>query len=109
MEGALIMDTIVKKLSEIEHAAEAVVSHAEEQKAELEKEIQAERDAYDEELERKTQGQLQAIRSGLERQMEEVLKKQEEKNQSAIEQIRRDFEEKHTIYATEIVKHIIEG
>lgn len=33
MEGALIMDTIVKKLSEIEHAAEAVVSHAEEQKA----------------------------------------------------------------------------
>ena len=47
------MDTIVKKLSEIEHAAEAVVSHAEEQKAELEKEIQAERDAYDEELERK--------------------------------------------------------
>ena len=103
------MDTIVKKLSEIEHAAEAVVSHAEEQKSELEKEIQARRDAYDAQLEEKTQKELQAIHSGLEEQMEKVLKKQEEKNQSAIEQMRRDFEQKHTEYATGIIKHIIEG
>lgn len=103
------MDTIVKKLSEIEHAAEAVVAHAEEQKSELEKEIQARRDAYDAELEQKTQKELLAIRSGLEKQMEEVLKKQEDKNQSAIEQMRRDFEQKHTVYATDIVRHIIEG
>ena len=37
------MDHIVKKLSEIEHAAEAVVEHAELEKSELEERIQNER------------------------------------------------------------------
>ena len=36
------MDHIVKKLSEIEHAAEAVVEHAELEKSELEERIQNE-------------------------------------------------------------------
>lgn len=103
------MDTIVKKLSEIEHAADAVVSHAEEQKSELEREIQAARNAYDKELEERTQKELDRIRSGLKEQMDEVLHRQEERNQSAINELRRDFEEKHTIYAKEIIKHIIEG
>lgn len=103
------MDTIVKKLSEIERAAESVVSHAEEQKSELEREIQAKRNTYDEELEERTQKELGSIRSGLEKQMDDVLQKQEQKNQAAISQIRLDFEEKHTSYAEEIIKQIIEG
>lgn len=41
------MDHIVKKLSEIEHAAEAVVEHAELEKSELEERIQNERNQFD--------------------------------------------------------------
>ena len=46
------MDHIVKKLSEIEHAAEAVVEHAELEKSELEERIQNERNQFDKQLER---------------------------------------------------------
>ena len=45
------MDHIVKKLSEIEHAAEAVVEHAELEKSELEECIQNERNQFDKQLE----------------------------------------------------------
>ncbi len=45
------MDHIVKKLSEIEHAAEAVVERAELEKSELEERIQNERNQFDKQLE----------------------------------------------------------
>ena len=41
------MDSIVEKLAEIEKTAEAIVEHAEAQKYEVEREIQAKRDAFD--------------------------------------------------------------
>ena len=40
------MDSIVEKLAEIEKTAEAIVEHAEAQKYEVEREIQAKRDAF---------------------------------------------------------------
>ena len=45
------MDHIVKKLSEIEHAAEAVVEHAELEKSELEEQIKQLKGAQEEEKE----------------------------------------------------------
>ena len=55
------MDHIVKKLSEIEHAAEAVVEHAELEKSELEERIQNERNQFDKQLEDHTQKELNDI------------------------------------------------
>ena len=95
------MDHIVKKLSEIEHAAEAVVEHAELEKSELEERIQNERNQFDK--------QLDDIHKGLNRQMDEILARQNRKNQTAIEELKKDFEEKHTAYAEKIVRRIIEG
>ena len=88
------MDHIVKKLSEIEHAAEAVVEHAELEKSQLEDH---------------TQKELNDIHKGLNRQMDEILARQNRKNQTAIEELKKDFEEKHTAYAEKIVRRIIEG
>ena len=102
------MNEIVKKLSEIERTAEAVTAHAEEEKARLEREIQDKRDAFDRELEEKTKKRLVAIQSSLQEQRDRVLQKQGEKNQAVIEEMKADFEEKHTVYAKEIVRHIIE-
>ena len=98
------MDHIVKKLSEIEHAAEAVVEHAELEKSELE-----ERNQFDKQLEDHTQKELNDIHKGLNRQMDEILARQNRKNQTAIEELKKDFEEKHTAYAEKIVRRIIEG
>ena len=100
------MDHIVKKLSEIEHAAEAVVEHAELEKSELEERIQNERNQFDKQLEDHTQKELNDIHKGLNRQMDEILARQ---NQTAIEELKKDFEEKHTAYAEKIVRRIIEG
>ena len=58
------MDHIVKKLSEIEHAAEAVVEHAELEKSELEERIQYERNQFDKQLEDHTQKELNDIHKG---------------------------------------------
>mgnify|MGYP000526730156 FL=1 len=49
---------MLKKLSEIEHAAEAVVEHAELEKSELEERIQNERNQFDKQLEDHTQKEL---------------------------------------------------
>ena len=102
------MDHIVKKLSEIEHAAEAVVEHAELEKSELEERIQNERNQFDKQLEDHTQKELNDIHKGLNRQMDEILARQNRKNQTAIEELKKDFEEKHTAYAEKIVRRIIE-
>ena len=88
------MDHIVKKLSEIEHAAEAVVEHAELEKSELEERIQNERNQFDKQLEDHTQKELNDIHKGLNRQMDEILARQNRKNQTAIEELKKDFEEK---------------
>ena len=101
------MDHIVKKLSEIEHAAEAVVEHAELEKSELEERIQNERNQFDKQLEDHTQKELNDIHKGLNRQMDEILARQNRKK--AIEELKKDFEEKHTAYAEKIVRRIIEG
>lgn len=103
------MDHIVKKLSEIEHAAEAVVEHAELEKSELEERIQNERNQFDKQLDDHTQKELNDIHKGLNRQMDEILARQNRKNQTAIEELKKDFEEKHTAYAEKIVRRIIEG
>ena len=99
------MDHIVKKLSEIEHAAEAVVEHAELEKSELEERIQNERNQFDKQLEDHTQKELNDIHKGLNRQMDEILARQNRKNQTAIEELKKDFlawEEKKIKYQDQI-------
>lgn len=103
------MDHIVEKLSEIDHAAEAVVAHAEVTKANLEQEIQQKRNEFDAALEAKTQKALDNIRAGLERQMTQIMTRQRHQNEAVMKHLEKDFDEKHTVYAAEVVQHILEG
>ena len=102
------MDSVIEKLSDIEATAEAIVEHAQEQKHEIEKHIQAKRDQFDMELEEETQAKLKKIRDESEKRVEKILKEQREKNQSTIDNIKKEYEENHIIYAREILEHIIE-
>lgn len=102
------MDSVIEQLSEIEAAAEAIVDHAEKQKAEIEKKIQAERDQFDRELEEGTQAKLAAIRTDAQEKMDRVLREQREKNQFMLDNLQKEYEENHELYAQEIIKHIIE-
>ncbi len=102
------MSSVIEQLSEIEMTAEAIVEHAEKQKAEIEKKIQAERDLFDCELEEKTQEKLSAIRQDAKEKMDDILSEQREKNRYMLEHLQQEYEENHEIYAKEILRHIVE-
>lgn len=102
------MDSIVKRLSEIENAASAIVEHAEEYKAVLDKEYRDARRSFDEELEERTQERLQKIRSELEEKTSRLLKSQSGANSDSIIALQKEYEENHTLYAQDIIKRITE-
>ena len=85
------MDHIVKKLSEIEHAAEAVVEHAELEKSELEERIQNERNQFDKQLEDHTQKELNDIHKGLKRQMDEILARPRQRSKNLKKILKRSI------------------
>ena len=102
------MNSVIEKLAEIEAAAEAVVERAGEQKAEIEKELQEKRDAFDRDVAARTKKALDLIRREREEKMEALLLEQREKNQSVIEELEREYADNHSAYAGSILQKIIE-
>lgn len=102
------MDSIVKKLTEIESAASAIVEHAEAQKEILDREYQEKRRKFDVELESKTMSQIQKIRDGLEQDTRRLLDSQSGENSDSIAALKEEYETMHTQYAKDILKHITE-
>ena len=49
------MNSVIEKLAEVETTAETIVEHARQQKSEIERQIQEERDQFDRDLEEETQ------------------------------------------------------
>ena len=56
------MNSVIEKLAEVEETAEAIVEHARQQKSEIEKQIQEERNQFDRDLEEETQKKLEKIK-----------------------------------------------
>lgn len=102
------MNSVIEKLAEIEAAAEAIVEHAQEQKAEVEKKLQEERDKFDHELEERTGEKVRKIRAENEEKMNKIVEEQKAKNNQAILNLEKEFEKDHTAYAEAILKRIIE-
>lgn len=102
------MDSVIDQLAEIESTAEAIVDHAEQEKREIEKRIQMERNQFDQDLETKTQERLAAIRAEAQDKTDRILNEQRQKNHSMLDNLQKEYEENHEAYAREIVKHIIE-
>ena len=106
--GGKNMDSIVKKLSEIESAAAAIVRHAEEQKEVLDHEFREKRNQFDEELEKKTMEKINEIRSELEKTTSSLLDEQCGENNDSIALLKQQYEINHTKYAKDILKRITE-
>ena len=102
------MDSITKRLSEIERTANRIVESAQTKKQELEANMQARRDEFDAEREAKTQAKIIKIRLEVQKRMDRLLEEQEEENKTAIEVLKTDFERHHKDYAREIVGRITE-
>ena len=106
--GGKNMDSIVKKLSEIESAAAAIVRYAEEQKEVLDHEFREKRNQFDEELEKKTMEKINEIRSELEKTTSSLLDEQSGENNDSIALLKQQYEINHTKYAKDILKRITE-
>jgi hypothetical protein len=103
-QGRLLMDSIVKKLSEIESAASSIVEHAEAQKEILDKEYQEKRRLFD--IESRTMSEIQKIRDRLETDTQNVLNGQSSDNNSATIALQKNYKERHSQYAQEILARI---
>ena len=99
------MERIAEKLSEIEKTARAIVDNAQEQKHQMEMQMQKKRDAFDADME--TNEKILKIQSDLATNMEKLLKKQEEQNNNEIESLKQDFKEHHSEYAKQILERVI--
>ena len=102
------MESIVNKLTEIEEAASAIVTHAEAQKEVLDKEYEEKRGTFDTELENKTQARLADIRRELEKNTSGILESQNGASEDTIRALEKEYAEKHTEYAHEILRRITE-
>lgn len=101
------MERIAEKLSEIEKTARAIVDNAQEQKHQMEMQMQKKRDAFDVDMEKETNEKILKIQSDLATNMEKLLKKQEEQNNNEIESLKQDFKEHHSEYAKQILERVI--
>ncbi len=102
------MDDIIEKLAEIESTAEAIADGAEKQKSEVGREIQGKWDEFDRDLNAKTEKELEKIRTEGKEKMDRAIQEEREKNHSLIDSLQAEFKERHTEYAEEILKHILE-
>ncbi len=102
------MKSVIERLAEIEKTAEAIVEHAEAQKFEVEKEIQAKRDEFDRQMEEKTLEKIGKIRAEGEAKMNQILENERNKNHVAIDHLKEEFAKNHTVYAQEILKRVLE-
>ena len=97
------MKSVIERLDDIENTARSIVAKAEEDKSQVEQEIQAQRDQFD-----KEQAELTRIREDGKRQVDELLKSQREKNHEAVQTLEKEYETAHAVYAEGILRHIIE-
>ena len=102
------MNSIVKRLSEIDAAASAIANNAEEQKKQLHQEYEKKYQDFNKELEAQTTAEIQAIRSKLEQQTKGLLEKQQTDSKAYITSLQREYDAKHTEYAQAILKRITE-
>lgn len=102
------MNSIVKRLSEIDAAASAIANNAEEQKKQLHQEYEKKYQDFNKELEAPTTAEIQAIRSKLEQQTKGLLEKQQTDSKAYITSLQREYDAKHTEYAQAILKRITE-
>ena len=97
------MKSVIERLDDIENTARSIVAKAEEDKSQVEQEIQAQRNQFDKELDEKTQAELTRIREDGKRQVDELLK-----NHEAVQTLEKEYEMAHAVYAEGILRHIIE-
>lgn len=102
------MDSIIKRLSEIETSAASIVEHAESQKEVLDREMAEKKQEFDAFLKADTDNKLKDIRTHLESRMEEELTKLKQASDDTIRAYNEEYEAMYEEYAKAILARITE-
>ncbi len=103
------MDSATEEMEEIEAAAEAIVAKAQEQKADIDKEIQQKQDAFDAKLMADTKAQIDKLHEDGTDQMNRAVESISAKSAQHVADLKVEYAQNHTEYAQEILKNILES
>lgn len=101
------MESVITKLSEIEVAAERIMDYAQQQKKELEKEMEQRSAQFDVQVEADTAARLEVLRKELQSQMEKELADLKVKTEQTLNAMERNYDQNHEQLSDSIFQEII--
>lgn len=102
------MDTVIKKISEIEEAASSIMEAANVRKKAFAEELAKRTEDFDRQLDQMTAQQLTDLRARMETEMHLKLSKQQSDANQLLQQMEVNYNEHHTEYAKELFQSLIE-
>lgn len=103
------MDTVIKKLSEIENAAGSILDTAAARKKDMAREMEEKTAAFDAALERETAERIAAIQKEKEADMNAMLSKQTADSEAFLKRLEENYENRHEAYVEALFHRMIEG
>lgn len=102
------MDTVIKKISEIEEAASSIMEAANIRKKAFAQELAKRTEDFDHQLDLMTEQQLTDLRARMETEMQAKLSKQQSDADQLLQKMEANYNEHHTEYAKELFQSLIE-
>lgn len=102
------MDTVIKKISDIEEAASSIMEAANNRKKAFAQELAQRTEDFDRQLDQLTEQQLAALRTRMEKDMHARLAGQQADAEQQLRQMETNYNEHHTEYAKELFQSLIE-
>lgn len=102
------MNTIIKKLSQIEEKSVEIIANGTSEKRALTEEYERRAKTFDEALNRKSEQKLSALRSSMEADINARIKEQEEEADNAIKRLEHHYETHHKSYVDHLFRKMTE-
>lgn len=101
------MDTVIKKISEIENAASSVMEDANVRKKAFAGEMEEKTAAFDKELDDHTGQKINDLRAKMEIEMNSKLSKQKADAENMLSRMEKNYEDHHAEYAKALFQSLI--
>lgn len=102
------MDTVIKKISEIEAAAVSVMDDANARKKAFARDMEEKTRDFDRQIEAETNRSIQVLRSHKEAEMNSRLSKQKSDAEALLVRMEQNYEDHHQDYAKKLFRSLIE-
>lgn len=100
------MDTVIKKISEVESAAAAIMDDANNRKKVFAEEMKVKNAAFDQQLDIETEKKLQDLRAQMEIKMNGKLEKQKDTARHIQTTLEQKYSNEHTAYVEKLFQDL---